>query len=232
MTRHVVASFWVYRPRDFPNAAPYCDMLKMLDASCKRFGFDHVVLTDNRTSPFVEDAGLHPFLVDLPRDLMQAISISKALWLASPYSKDTHSIFVGADCLVLRDFRADLPTCDLAIGYMRANKKWRLNNGIVYVPTAAREKVLSLFELIAADTRPRMCDDMLAFERALVPMPKEFGTFQRRGLSVAFLPMGIWNYCPKRAEDSSSDAAILHAMGGWDDGKKLFFDWAREHSFA
>jgi hypothetical protein len=140
-----------------------------------------------------------------------------------------HTIFVGADCLIRRDFRNDLPACDVAIGYMKGHKRWRLNNGFVYIPAESREKVAPLFRLVADDTGELMCDDMLALERALVPMPPDFGEHERRGLTVSFLPMPIWNRYMRSADDAAEEANVLHFMGGWDNGKALFFEWAARH---
>jgi hypothetical protein len=232
MTPIVVCSFWVSRPREFPKAAPYLEMCRILDATCRRFGFEHVVLTDNLTAPQVCAAGLKAFAVELPRSLMKAATEIHARWLASPHSLGVDTIFTGADCIVRRDFRADLPDgCDVAIAYMKGHKKWRLNNGFVYVPAGSREKVAPLFRLVADDTGERICDDMLALERALVPMPADFGQYERRALAVEFLPLRVWNryMATKKGalEDEALDANMLHFMGGWDDGKKLLFDWAR-----
>lgn len=237
MTRaHIVCSFWVHRPREFPNAPPYADMLKILDDSCWRFGFEHFVLTDFTTAPAIIDAGLTPWPMNLPENLMQASTEAHAQWLASPVSNGIDTIFVGADCLVRRDFRADLPACDLAIAYMKGHKRWRMNNGFVYIPAASREKVAPVLRSIANDTSEEMFDDMLAIERGLAPMPPNFGCYKRRGLAVEFLPLPIWNrymavtkQTPHPLDDAAKDANVLHFMGGHENGKALFFSWAAKH---
>lgn len=237
--RRVVCSFWVHRPKEYPKAAPYLDMLRILDASCRRFGFEHVVLTDSETSPAVSDAGMTPFMVELPQPLMQATTQVQARWLESPHSKGVDSIFVGADCLIRRDFRQSLPTGDLAIAFMKGHKRWRLNNGFMCVPAESRERVAPVFRLIADDTGPEMFEDMLAIERALVPMPPDYGLVERRGLRVNFLPLPTWNRymavtkeTPNPVEDTADDANVLHFMGGWENGKALFFNWAKAHGFS
>lgn len=239
MKRTVVVSFWVHRPKAFPNAPPYLDMLRILDASCRRVGMEHVVLTDETTAPQFYGTGLTPYLLELPAHLMRATTEAHARWIESPYSKEADTVFVGADCLVLRDFRPDLPACDMAIAFMRHHKRWRLNNGFVYVPAESREKVARVLRLIADDTREKMFDDMLAIERALVPMPEHFGEYARRGLTVGFLPLPIWNrymaVCketPDPLSDKAEGANVLHFMGGHDNGKQLYFDWAKAHGFG
>lgn len=229
MNRIVVASFWVSRPKEFPNAAPYRDMLKILDASCRRFGFDHVVLTDSLTAPLAYEVGLTPWFVDLPYSLMRATTEVQARWLASPHSAGVDTVFVGADCLIRRDFRADLPKADLAIAFMKDHKRWRLNNGFMYIPAGSRDKVAPVFRLIADDTGEEMCDDMLAIERALVPMPADYGKVSRRGIDVSFLPLAQWNHSIEHHGEPAADCNVLHFMGGWDAGKPLLFEWAAQH---
>lgn len=231
--RHVVASFWVHRPKEYPGAAPYLEMLKILDASCRRFGFEHVVLTDSLTCQQVSAAGMRPWFIDLPNNLMKSTTEAQARWIASPHSQGVDTTFVGADCIIRRDFRADVPACDLAIAFMKGHKKWRLNNGFIHVPAESRERVAPLFRLIADDTGDEMCDDMLAIERALVPMPADYGIHRRRGLDVAFLPMEKWNHGYKiDPSDPAVDANVMHFMGEWEAGKPLFFEWAARHGFT
>lgn len=236
MKEIVVCSFYVKRHRkDFglKEVPPYIDMLKILDGSCRRVGYRHVVLTDCTTSEDVTAAGLTPFMTDLPRPLMQATTEIQARWLESPHSRGVDSLFVGADCIIRRDLRGHVPESDLAIAYMKGHKKWRMMNGFMYVRGESREKVAPVFRLIADDTGSRMCEDMLAIERALVPMPPDYGTYARRGLEVAFLPLSVWNYGHAiDPTDSADQAFVMHFNGDWEDGKKRLFDWAKANGFA
>jgi hypothetical protein len=229
----VICSFYVERKKEFPDVkTPYLDCLRILDRSCQRFGFDHVVLTDCRTTRTLTDAGFRTYFADLPDSLMRATTEIQARWLSSPYSAGADTVFVGADCIIRNDFRASLPACDLAIAYMQGHKRWRMNNGFMAVPDESREKVAPLFRWIANDTGVAMCEDMIAIERALSPMPPDFGTYRRRALDVAFLPLPKWNRYMQKADDAAEDAFVLHFMGGWDDAKALFFQWADRHGFA
>lgn len=230
-----VCSFWIHRPEEFPNAPDYLSILKILEASCLRFGFDHVVLTDRATQPAIATAGLVPWEATSERSLMRASTDAHARWVAA---QDCDTLFVGADCLIRRDFRHQLPRGDIAIAYMKDHKRWRMNNGFVYVPAASREKVAPLLRRIADDTSEEMFDDMLAIERALSPMPGEYGLHERHGLVVNFLPLSRWNRYmsvskePDLLADDCHDANVLHFMGGHDNGKRLYFDWAKAHGFA
>ena len=231
--RVTVCSFWVDRPRQFPNAPPYLPMLKILDASCTRFGFDHVVLCDRSTAARIHQIDLVPFGMILPDSLMQASTEAHARFLENS-TVEGDTLFVGADCLIRRDFRHQLPRGDLAIAYMKDHKRWKMNNGFVFVPAASREKVAPLLRRIADDTSEQMFDDMLAIERALSPMPAEYGLHERHGLAVNFLPLDRWNKYMNRTAvtDDCHDANVLHFMGGHDNGKAHYFDWAHAHGFA
>lgn len=222
-----------------PPNPDYLSMLKILNRSCKRAGFEHAVLTDLETKPKIEAAGIGAFGYDLPRNLMKASTEAHARWMEDRRLHAYHTIFVGADCLIVRDFRAELPDCDLAIAYMKDHKRWHINNGFVYIPARSREKVAPLMRAIADDTSEEMFDDMLAFERALAPMPPDFGAYERAGLKVEFLPLPKWNRymakckaTPKPLLDNGEGANVLHFMGGHANGKALYFEWAKLHGFA
>lgn len=233
--RIVVASFYFDRSKDHPEAkrVPYLELLGILDRSCKRVGFEHIVLTDNRTAEAITDAGLLPFMTELPRSWMQATTESHARWLESPHSAGCSTIFVGADCIIRRDFRDELPAGQLAVVYMKGHKRWRINNGFMYVPEESRELCAPLFRMIASDTSAKVGDDMTAIERALVPIPRDYGVVTRRGLAVNFLPVATWNYGYKiDVADEASEANVLHFMGEWEDGKRRMIAWAKRHGFA
>lgn len=230
MAEIIVASFWVHRPKEYPKetaAWDYAAMLKVLDASCRRLGYQHVVLTDWQTSSYCSSNGLRSFGVDLPRNLMKAVTEVQAKWLESPHSEGADTLFVGADCIIRRDIRGLVPEGDLAVGFMKGHKKWRLNTGFMFVPAASREKVAPLFRLVARDCTERMCDDMAALERALSPMPLDFGREERRGLAVQFVPMAVWNHPPRSPDEEAPQAHVLHFYG--EKSKIHFFTWADRH---
>ncbi len=220
-----VCSFWVHRPDDYPDAPDYVPLLKALDRSCERFGLNHVVLTDFRTMDRVldeVDAVASPFR--LPRNLMRALTEAQAQCLEHPLSGQGDTLFVGADCLIRRDFCGHLPPADLSIILRPGHKRHRINNGFMHVPATSRAKVAVLFRQIADSTGETMCDDMVAVERALAPMPLDYGLQERAGLTVNFLPMGIWNAGPKRADDPAEAAFVLHFRGKA--RKVIMLDWA------
>lgn len=216
-----VCSFYVDRRRDYPDAVDYMPLLRALDRSCRRFGIEHLVLTDHAAQEAVGDAMLKTVATDLPRALSRATTEAQARYLESEPAGDT--VFVGADCLVCRDFRPHLAPADLSI-VLRPGKH-RINNGFMFVPAASRGRVAPLFRRIADSTGEAMCDDMVAVEKALAPMPAGYGLQERHGLAVNFLPMGVWNAGPKTADDPAAEAHVLHFRGLA--RKAVMLDWAR-----
>lgn len=223
MTPLNVASFYVDRRTDYPDAVDYIPLLEALHRSCGRIGARHVVLTDYATAPEIEAAGIGAWRMDLPRNLMRALTLSQALWLEAGNYGDT--LFVGADCLVRRDFRDAMWGADLSIILRPGHKKHRINNGFMFIPGGSVAKVAPLFRRIADSTGEVMCDDMVAVERALSPMPDDYGLIERAGLTVNFLPMGIWNAGPRTVDDPATAAHVLHFRGR--ERKGVMLDWAK-----
>lgn len=225
----VVASFWVSRPADFPDAADYIGMLKLLDASCRAAGMRHVVLTDMASSAMLPRE-MERFESDLPRNLLQSTTAAQAEWVREGRYRNDDTVFVGADCLVLHDFRPFLRPADLSICTFVHRSLW-IMNGFIHVPAASRTKVVPIFDKVARGTRPlpaKTCDDMMSWERALAPRPKELWSKQERaGLTVRFLPEPIWNERPLSADEPYLDAHILHFRGAAQ--KPMFFDWVARH---
>lgn len=221
----IVASFWVNRPNDYPDAPEYLPLLLALDRSCKRLGLEHVVLTDRATARSVYDAGMAPAAFDLPGNLMLALTESQARWLEHAIDGDT--LFVGADCLIRKDPRGHIPPGDLAIAFRPDSKRHRLQNGFMYVPAESRAKVAPLFRRIADSCGEVMCDDLVALEKALSPMPETYGPHERAGLTVNFAPMSPWNDAPDAPEDAIEDAFVLHFRGRR--RKALMLEWAATH---
>lgn len=229
MTKVVVCSFWVHRPQDFPEAADYLSMLRILDRCCQRWGYEHVVLTDHSTEPQVSSAGMRSFATNLPRNLLQAATEAHARWLESGRSCGVDTVFTGADCLFIADFRPHLKTADLSITLFDHKRLWILT-GFMHVPATSRTKMTPLFRRVANDTRPlkaRTCDDMMAWERVLAPRPERYGVYERAGIVVDFHDEMVWNRQPTVIDDDYDDALVLHFRGGAQ--KPMLFEWTRRH---
>lgn len=222
-----VCSFWVHRPFDYPDAVDYVPLLRILERSCRRIGVDHLVLTDFATAPRVRAAGMTPLPMDLPNNLTQASTEAQAQWLEQDGDGPMDTLFVGADCIIRKDPRGQIPAGDLTIAFRPDSKRHRLQNGFMFVPAASRAKVAPLFRSIADSCGEAMCDDLVALERALAPMPETYGAQERAGLTVNFVPMMPWQGAPDAAEDPIEDAFVLHFRGRR--RKALMLEWAVRH---
>lgn len=164
-----------------------------------------------------------PLTRNLPRATTEAQARFLEKWAEFPLF-ETDFLFVGADCLIRKDPRGHLPVADLSIILRPDHKRHRINNGFMYVPSASVAKVAPLFRRIADSTGESMCDDMVAIEKALAPMPRDYGLYERAGLTVNFLPIDIWNGGPKQVDDAAEESFVLHFRGR--KRKRIMVEWA------
>lgn len=228
-----VASFWVHRPEDYPKAADYPAMLRILQASCDRLQIRHVLLTDNTTA----DAGLVPSGIqhcatDLPRSLMQATTRAQAHFLENAPTWFGDILFVGADSILLADPQPHCPEeADLCVTARRPSPRLdAINNGFMYVRRRAVERVSALYKRVADRCGTEWRDDQRALVAELSPVPVDPGMHERAGLKVAFLPMARFNHAPLWPADPCKGAILLHFRGRM--RKKLLFAWAKKRGFA
>lgn len=227
-----VASFWVHRPEEHPNAADYPAMLRILQRSCDRLNLPHIVLTDAATVATSGrwPEGLTAFCgANVPENLMRACTELQAQYLESNLDRDRSILLVGADCIMLRWPKYPEGT-ELAVTYRKRDAKYPINTGAIYVDKSARERAAVLFRQVADDCGPVWCDDQRAITKALGPMPFMHGNYVRAGMRVEFLPMRKHNTLPSSAKAPASHAYMVHFRGKA--RKQLFFDWARENGFA
>jgi hypothetical protein len=227
-----IASFWVLRPEEHPEAAArnYPGMLRVLQKSCDKFGLDHVVLTDSLTvgSGFWP-APIIPFVLDLPKPLMQACTESQARYLELGPTDDT--MFVGADCIFVADPNNFYPAePDLCVTYRTPQDRYPINAGAQLIRQRSLAKVAPIYRRIADRCGTVWCDDQRALVAELSPMPSTTGTYERAGAKVAFLPMKNYNHLPKDINDPCRRACMLHFRGKG--RKQFFFDWAVRHGYG
>lgn len=224
----IVASFWVRRPEEHPEAAArnYPGMLQVLQRSCDRLGLSHICLTDYTTFGRYWPEGVkgwsHGQLLPVP--LMQALTEVQAKFLETNPEEDV--MFVGADCIMLRDPESFYPKEPaLCITYRSTLDKHPINNGAQLVRKHSMEKVMPLFRRIADRCGTVWCDDQRALCAELAPLPEKHGVYERAGMSVAFMPMAKRNVVPRSIADPCANACMVHFRGK--NRKKYFFDWAR-----
>jgi hypothetical protein len=234
--RPTVCSFWVYRPVEHPNAFDYPVLLRILQASCDRLGLRHLVLTDHATLASERwPDGIEGWATELPAPLMQACTEVQARYLESAPDHDT--LFVGADCIILRDpAKAVTRDADLCVTYRHSGARYPVNNGFMYVNRRSIDKVAALYRRVADRCGAKWCDDQRALIAELSPMPIGCGLQVRAGLSVSFMPMGRFNSLPRTVEDPAIGAVALHFRGKQhatgQHRKDLMVDWAKRHGFA
>jgi len=226
-----VASFYVERREEHPKAADYPSMLRILQASCDRLGFRHVVLTDRKTV----DSGLWPLGVEawiapLPSPLMQACTEAQARYFECRPDGDT--LFVGADSILLADPRPHLPAdADLCVTARKSSVLLdAINNGFQFIRGHAAERAAPLYRRVASRCGETWRDDQKALVAELAPVPLVPGLHDRAGLRVAFLPMRRFNDCPRWPGDPCKDAVLLHFRGR--QRKKMMFAWAKRQGLA
>jgi hypothetical protein len=213
-----VASFYCKREEEFPDAVDYIPLLRLLQASCDRFGHRHVVISDAPVE------GFETFVSPLPSDLMLAIMYGQRDWIARGDWKD-EMVMVGADCLVGRDLRqAFTPGWDVCVTN-RPHRKWPINTGAIYVKGGARLKLASMWARAAAAVNGEWGDDQVQVAMQFAPVPTTHLPAVRQDLTVQFSPMSTHNHSPKRLDDASS-AFVIHFKGP---RKSFMADWAKRH---
>lgn len=228
----IIASFWVERYAEHPAARErnYPGQLRILDASCKRLGLRHIVLTDHATAKSGDwPTGVAPWATDLPKSLMRAVTEVQARYLES--RPDSDVVFVGADCIVLKNpadyFPADAGLCVTYRGLL--DKGYPINTGCQMIRHHSLAAVARIYRLVADRCQTYWCADQAALQQALAPLPVEHGIYVRRSVSVGFVPMFPCNVFPA-PEDPATDAAVLHFKGK--NKKHRMFEWAANHGYA
>lgn len=226
-----IVSFYVPRPVEHPVTPDYIAMLAQVQKSCDRLGLRHVVLTDAAGREAIaarpEAADIETFVRVLPDRLMQACTRSQALWMREGDWKDGDTLFVGADCLIMRHPAKVFPRdVDLAVTFRPGHERYPINNGAMFIPFASRALAACFYDRVADTCRQKWGDDQRAVANVLAPMPDGHGTFERHGMRVAFLPMAVFNDWPRTPDDRRREACVLHFRGK---GRKdWMLPWARK----
>lgn len=200
-TGPVVASF--YAPRFDKWGCNYDDLLRLLDASCRRLALRHVVISDQPRP------GLETALFDLPENLMQALIDGQRQFLEAATGP---VLFVGADSLLTRDpFEIGLDH-DLAIT-LGPFADCAMNNGFILARRTGR---CAEIWRAALDRRPiDWGDDQRA----------QFAAIRASTLRVAELRCEDHNWAPDSLDDGCRPT-VVHFRG---ERKKWMKAWAGRH---
>ncbi len=200
----IVAS--VFAPRAGENrwGADYDALLMLLDASCRRLGLRHVVISD---AP--RPAPLDTAVFDLPDNLMALLLDAQRQFLAVTPGP---VLLVGADCLVTRDPRPFLHAAlTVTIGPF---SDCPMNTGAIWCsdgPTCAP-----------------------IWAEALKRWPRRWGQDQTAlwdAIQASQLPRDemraeIHNWAPEHVDDPAGRPTVVHFRGR---RKAFMADWARRH---
>lgn len=233
----IVASFWVHRPVEHPNAFDYPVLLRILQASCDRIGARHIVLTDHATFAMADrwPIDVEGCASELPGPLMQATTKAQANFLESAPEDDV--LFVGADCLLLSNPMKKLSKgADLHLSYRHPFANYPINNGFMLTRKASIAKVALLYRRIADRCGAKWCDDQRSIRAELEPMPDACGLHERAGLKIEFVPMRLFNHLPKTVDDPARNATLLHFRGKQhatgQHRKDFMVSWAKRHGYV
>lgn len=222
MTGPLVVSVFMERDAHKPYTVDWRRLLRLLDASARKFGCRHLCLTDPATAHTLPCDTYA--LEGLPDELMPAIILAQRAFLTSG-EFDADAVLVGADCLVNRDPRAAFEAGADVVVTSRPDHGGPLNNGAVYCPLHGRSHALALYDRATAACRDHWGGDQEAVTEAVAPIPRAYGIETRHGARIAFRPMATHNH-PLDRPSQSSEAFIVHFKGG---RKGWMPEWASTH---
>lgn len=211
----IVASFYAPRPQHkfFQDYTPF---LRILDESVRRFGHEHVVLSDRKIE------GFKTHYIDLPDNLMRACLYVQAHFLANA---DDDVLLVGADCVMANDWaEAPLSGADVAVT-VGPFADCILNTGTMWV---RKDKCLEMAKVWfrAVDLcKGEWGDDQRALREAL-DVPFDCGTHERPYGKLRVFPVDPYNLAPQFPADARPDAYVLHFRG---DRKSWMADYCATH---
>lgn len=200
----IVASF--FAPRLDKWGVDYDALLLLLDASCRRLGLRHVVISDEARPAPLETARF-----DLPDNLMQAIlDGQRQLLEATPGAV----LLVGADCLLTRDPRPVLGECVDMVVTIGPFSDCPMNTGAIWCadgPTCAP------VWRAAADRGPRdWGEDQIAL----------YASVRDSGLRVREVNAESHNWAPTSPDDGAGMPVVAHFRGH---RKTFMAAWAERH---
>ena len=199
----IVASFFAPRFEKWPGV-DYDALLMLLDASCRRLGLPHIVISDaERPAPLISS------ICSMPQNLMLAILDGQRQLLEVT---DGPVLLVGADCLLTRDPRPFL-LGDLAIT-LGPFTDCPMNTGAIWCRDGA---TCACVWRAALDLNPvDWGDDQRVLYRAV----------KASGLNVALLRCEDHNWAPDNVSDPAGMPTVVHFRGP---RKAWMAAWAARH---
>lgn len=195
----IVASF--FAPREDRWGVDYLPLLRLLDASCRRFGLDHVCISDRDLK------AVDTLVCKLPDNLMLALLDGQRQcleWAQEPI------LFVGADCLIAKDPRT-VNGGDLTIT-IGPFADCEMNTGAIWCHNPAR--CVPIWRA-AVDSKPmEWGEDQTALYEAV----------KASGASVNRVRAEDTNWAPDNENDQAGMPTVVHFRGN---RKRFMAQWAR-----
>lgn len=194
-----VVSFYAPRP-EHPLFQDYNPFLKLLDASCEKYGHKHIVLTDDASA--IKDCAAYE--TPLPRSLMKATITAQLAYLSDPLFINAPTLLTGADCVLANDPMAAMGNFDLGIT-LGDFTDCRMNCGAIFIPCPSDVAHIWAHALDRCgdawgDDQTSLYDEILKARRS-------------SGLLVKEYPVDPYNLAPEHPGDDCTRGVVLHFRG-------------------
>lgn len=201
----IVASFYAYRYDQW--GCDYHRLLRLLDASCRRLGLEHVCIGDAPID------GVDVLQCRLPDNLMMAILDGQRQclgWASGPV------LFVGADCLLTRD-PVPVGAGDLTVTTGDFSD-CEMNTGAIWCMSPDR---CAPIWKAALDAKPtRWGEDQTALWAAMQ------AAWLRGRIDLVTVPADLHNRAPADEMDDAGMPTVVHFRG---QRKRFMAAWAVRH---
>lgn len=188
------------------SGVDYDDLLMLLDASCRRLGLLHVVISDAPRPAPLETARF-----DLPENLMRLLLDGQRQFLAATPGP---VLLVGADCLLTANPPVLIGGMDMAVTTSPTFGDCLMNTGAIWCadgPTCA-----PVWQAALASSPQKWGEDQITLYAAV----------KESGLRVREVRAEDYNWAPANVDDDAGMPAIVHFRGR---RKAFMADWARRH---
>ena len=232
MTSPTIVSYYSPRPDEYGDRATSYDVpIAILEASCSRLGLRHVLLTEKGNEDKVPHVPPSRVLaIDGTQDLklMQAIVAGQLAYLRLIGTGEGGAIFVGVDCMFLKDPSPAFDGGDWDVGVtVGPYSPQGLNNGAVLMPAGKSDAAAAFYSLALANCPEEWPGDQTAIYRVCAPILRPPATADRNGIRVRFFGMDTMNLPPACVDDPGiAGATMLHFKGA---RKEFMADAARAH---
>lgn len=185
----IVASFYAPREDRYPGV-DYDTLLPLLDASCRRVGVEHWVISDQKRP------GLKTFQCKLPENLMLATLDGQRQFLECAHEP---VMFTGADCILTRDPRRILAG-DMTVT-LGPFSDCEMNTGAVWVDDG--QKCAAIWADAIARGPSAWGDDQTMLYAAI----------QASGIDWRAVRCEDHNWAPDHADDDAGMPTVVHFRG-------------------